>query len=351
MSFDDFPDHLTEPAAPRKDFSFNEDDDEGDEPEDSRDAIQDDEPEADDEQPEETIVPLHAEEEPAQAPVAQENPLAAAATRLLGEPAVANLVDIRSKNYGVKAPVGTQEGDRISRSWLNSMTQRQLFMAIGYPGHMLQGIFEFEHSLRQIRRWVDGSEAMPTIHRRLLTAEFLLERRTHNQRRRLPTRQEIQAGLDKLTSFVMISDLLGGFEKEHRDHPRFANESAEAPKPASLGPVAHDDLLKLKVERVGRSGNLPINPRLRGEGRPLGQKLLKPNTNCYNMSRKTKDPITGIPAVTPQQYMGLVNQAAELEQRYSVPYSVIKKDRSRPYSMDNFELIPSLELEKRRGRG
>lgn len=351
MSFDDFPDHLAQPAGPRKDFSFNEHDDEEEE-QDGGDEVQDDESEADDEQPEETIVPLHAEEAPAQAPAFEENPLAAAATRLLGEPAVATLIDIRAKNYGVKAPTGTQEGDRISRSWLNSMTQRQLFMAIGYPGHMLQGIFEFEHSLRQIRRWVDGSEAMPTIHRRLLTTEFLLERRTHNQRRRLPTRQEIQAGLDKLTSFVMISDLLGGFEKENNDHWRFDKEKHELPpSTAARGPAAHEDLIKLKVERTGRSSNLPINPRLRGEGRPLGQKLQKPSTNCYNMSRKTKDPITGIPAVTAIQYMGLINQAAELETRYGVPYSITKKDKTRPYSMDNFELIPSLELEKRRGRG
>lgn len=80
-----------------------------------------------------------------------------------------------------------------------------------------------------------------------------------------------------------------------------------------------------------------------GKGRPLGQKLLKPNSNCYKISAASALP-GGRRQLTPFEAMQLTNEGAELEARYDVYYMLRRKDMNKPWSMENFEHVPADQM-------
>lgn len=275
--------------------------------------------------------------------------LKAAAELALQDPALRRLNEISTERFKTKKPP-TEAGAKVTRPWLENLEQRHFFLAIGYPGSYLFRLMQNNASLGQIRAWVDGLETVPPLLRRILTLEHLLDRRTLANRRRMPTRRQIEDALRVMPAAAPVSEVLGGFENiDPRDLQR--HPPSNQLKEGTTGEVRQ----MLRVVRPGetapikprRGASLPLNPRLQGKGRPLGQRLHKPDPYCYTLSRKSMDDM-GVPRITPLEAMELINRVADLEQEFGVIYSLRKQDPNQPWMLSNIEFLPADELEKER---
>ena len=389
-SIDDFPDELlngpSTPTAPKKVFSLGDvDDDEEDE---VTLAQVDDSPAYDpDAEPEfaEDLPPA-----PAPAPARKE---AAAPTQLgateslatldmealLGElnlqdlaskivvdsdPALANAL-LYNRPAGAaasrKAPgSGTKygAGERVSRSWLESLSQRAFFLAIGYPATVLYSKLNREHSIAALKRLVDGVDRVDSKDRHILTLEALLERRTHTTRMRLPNKPQLAKQIAGLTARHRVSKILDGFDddQDYNDRYGFSNAATELQAKVDEVSVA-SGLTPIEGRRFApkqrAGGNLPLPSRMlgNGKGRQLGELLERPNSNCYKISRGSET-AGGLRQLTPLEAMELMNEGAELERRFGSFYMLRRKDTKKPWSTENSEHIPVEQaMMERRGDG
>lgn len=239
-------------------------------------------------------------------------------------------------------------GSRVSRGWLNSLTQRHFFLALSYPGLHLEKLLSGHANLAQIRLWVNGLETMPSALRHILMLEHLLDRRTMASREKMPTKNMIEKAMAALRDDDDVSSVLGGFEglslreRESTSSPQL-REGDMAGMQSLLG------LTQAPAERYGgrRGATLPLSRRGQGKGRPLGKRLLKPDSYCYNIARKSRDAQEN-PRITPQQAMELVNKAAEMERQYQTFYSLRRKDPRLPWTVANVDILPTEELERQR---
>lgn len=242
----------------------------------------------------------------------------------------------------------TEQASRVSRVWLNGLSQRHFFVALGYPGFHLAKLLEGFAGLPQIRIWVNGLESIPAVYRHMLMLEHLLDRRIMATRSKMPDRQTIDRALKALRPDDDVSELLGGFE----------GLTARERAATTTGQLREGDMegikeiLKIKpggdaplVTRRGMS--LPMSRRGQGKGRPLGKRLVKPDSYCYNISRKSCDS-TNTPTITPQMAMEYINQIADLERQYNCLYSLRRKDQRIGWRPDNIEMLPTSVLEEQR---
>lgn len=326
----------------KKNFVFGEaeDDDLPEEPESLEPEVEDPEPPAPPAEPVELDL----------GPAVDALELAAAAENVLNDPSLKAITEINQERFLSKA-ARPEEGARVTRSWLNSLTQRDFFLAIAYPGTHLLKLLEGMTSLGQIRAWVDGVEPVSDLVRRILTLEHLLDRRTLANRQRMPTRRQIEDAIRVMPRTGSVSEVLGGFEnipvRDLERHPQ-----SKQIQEGTVGEV--QELMRIvkpgeQAPQKARPGSsLPVNKRLLGQGRPLGQMLLKPDPYCYSLSKKSIDKL-GNRHITPQQAMELINKAAQLEQQYNVLYSIRRKNTLMPWSLNNIEFLPTEEVEREKG--
>lgn len=359
-SFDDFPEHLIakEEGKPARKTTFQfggEDEDDEDLPlagpaeqpetildEDGQPPPVDDTPTP---PPGSTVI-----EEETFAPRVDSASIAAAADLALSDPALLNITRLNEKRFLTKTK-RIEEQARVTRAWLNSLDQRDFFLAIAYPGVHLLKLLEGHTSLGQIRAWCNGLELIPDLLRRVLTIEHLLDRRTLSNRERMPSRHEIEQALMAMPKAADVSKVLGGFEGLSRRDEELHPPSKQV---HSTGVEAVSEMLRIVTPETPRKPGknrpgsaLPLSKRALGKGRPLGQRLLKPDSYCYSISRKSRDAL-GQPRITPQQAMALVNGSAELERRYNCFYSIRRKDMRMPWTVDNVEFLPTEQLERER---
>lgn len=276
--------------------------------------------------------------------------IAAAAEKALEDPAIRRINEISHERFLTKRP-RVDEASRISRSWLESLDQRSFFLALGYPGPHLIKLLDHAVSLGQVRAWVEGLEGCSAIMRKLLTLEHLLDRRTQANRQRMATRQQIEDALRIMPKTASVAEILGGFDnigpKDLARHPTSSQiKEGTAEEVRQLMRIVRPGEEASKARRVGSS--LPVNKRLLGQGRPLGQRLIKPDSYCYQLAKKSVDEM-GTPRMTPQQVMGLINQVADLENEFGVFYSIRRQDQKKPWCLTNIEFLPTEELERQRG--
>ncbi len=272
-----------------------------------------------------------------------------AAESVLDDPALKALTTISEERFKSHMPK-VADTARVTRGWLDGLDQRHFFLALGYPGHRLWKLLDGEvSSMGQLRAWVNGLETVPPLLRRILTLEHLLDRRTLTNRRRMPTRAQIQDGIRVLPRAAAISEILHGFDVSVRDDQRY-------PLEAETGTVTGvREILRIvkpgdDTAGKGRQGSsLPLSKRLQGQGKPLGYRLLKPSSYCYNISAKSENS-AGVRALTPQDAMELLNKAADLENQFGVYYSLRRPNTSKPWSFDNVEFIPTQQLDEERAR-
>lgn len=268
---------------------------------------------------------------------------------VLEDPALRTLTAISAERFKNHMPKAADSA-RVTRGWLDSLEQRHFFLALGYPGHRLWKLLGNNvSSMGQLRAWVNGLEQIPDLLRRLLTLEHLLDRRTLTNRRRMPTRAQIQEGIRVLPRAAAVSEILQGFDVSVRDEQRY-------PLEAETGTVdGVRDILRIvkpgdAIAERGRQGSsLPLSKRLQGQGKPLGYRLLKPSSYCYNISSKSENS-AGIRALTPQDAMHMLNKAADLEAQYGVYYSLRRINTTKPWGFDNVEYIPTQQLDEERAR-
>lgn len=278
--------------------------------------------------------------------------LRGAASNALEHPQVAALSKIAHERFYHQRPV-CEEGARVSRNWLNLLSQRDFFLAIGYPGFIINRMLDGLFSLATIRNWVDGVEPVPGDQRKILTLEHLLDRRTQSNRSKMPTRPQIEQALAKMPRTAAVSDVIGGFEAmtsaERQAHPRSPQLDKVAPDEVGellrvVKPGEEQDNVKA---RPGAS--LPLSKRSQGKGHPLGVDLLKPDSYCYTLSkRSSKGSPVGLARLSPHDVMNLLNKRAKLERQHGVYYSLRRSDPKLPWSADNVEFLPTSELERQR---
>lgn len=272
-----------------------------------------------------------------------------ASDAVLEDPALKTLTTISEERFRAKVP-RVPDAARVTRGWLDSLDQRHFFLALGYPGFKLWSLLQGEvSSMGQLRAWANGLETVPPLLRRILTLEHLLDRRTLTNRRRMPTRAQIQDAIRVLPRMAAISEILHGFEVSPKEEQRY-------PLDADTGTVESvRDIMRIvkpgeKASRVARQGSsLPMNKRLLGQGKPLGYKLLKPNSYCYNISSKSRGS-DGMPRLSAQDAMELLNKAADLELQHGVYYSLRRPNTTLPWSLTNVEFLPTEELDAQRAQ-
>lgn len=357
-NYDDFPEALipkAESKPKRKTFSFGDDEDDGSDNQ-PLSAAQEPERAAEDDEPPAEIPDLPTASEPpvearylappvSKEPVLDRLLLQTAALNVLDDPALRRITEINQSRFSRASSAGN-EFSRVTRGWLNGLDQRDFFLALAYPGHHLASLLNGHATLRQIRMWVNGLEGCPDILRRLLTVEHLLDRRTLNNRERMPTRQQIEQALRAMPKAGDVAEVLGGFDSARPASDEIDLQPLETTEEIAshLRIVSPDD----HVANERRQGSsLPVNPRLRGKGRPLGQRLLKPNSYCYNLSKKSIDG-SGVAQISVEQAVNLINKVADLENQYGIHYSLRRKDRNSPWTLNNIEFLPSEELERQR---
>lgn len=281
--------------------------------------------------------------------------MAKAAERSLKNKSVAALAKIANDRFYKERPPA-DENSRVTRGWLSSLNQREFFLAIGYPGRVLYRKLDGQHSLPEIRQWVDGYQIMPHMQRKVLTLEHLLDRRTLSNRAHMPRREQIEAALAKMPRTTAVSAVLGGFQYAER----FATEDRPTPtegKPDEVTIGEVESLLRVvkpgeaALHGIRPGSKLPLSKRSQGKGRPLGGMLQKPDSYCYTISKRSVDKVTGKPRIKPHEVMVAINRAAELESRYKVYYSLRRRDPTMPWAPDNIEVLPTEELERQRGQG
>lgn len=344
MSFDDFPDQLKKsleqqnnadaPAQRRKSFQLGtasdareegyeeEDDDQADE---EQDDLPEEEPALEplDEQPETPALQLGMPE-PAPELILQ---LCESSEPL--HPALRNLQITSSKRYG-KVMGPSAQTTKITRQWFDALEQRHFFLALGMPGHALNDTLDRHVAIEVIESWVMGKQEMPWAVRRILTLENLMARRSEWNRKRMPSRAEMEEAIAKLPHNANVAAILGGFEKIAGTKGVYLTQPEEK--------------VKGLLARVEGPGNNPSHLAAGKRTRAIGVGLEKPNSYCYTLSRKSIDESTGLPRMTPRQVMTAVNRAAALERRYNVPYSIRRKDSQLPYTTENLEFVPTEEL-------
>lgn len=241
-------------------------------------------------------------------------------------------------------------GERVSRAWLETLPQRSFFLALGYPAQELYQRLGKEHTITGIKKMVDGVDRIDAKDRKILMLEHLLERRTHSTRSRLPNKTELLKVLSSVTQYQRISHLLEGFDNDEEYNERYGFNSANSLAREAADQTARNSGLDMRstvtrkyMPKQRPGANLPIPSRLMGKGRPLGQKLLKPNSNCYKISAASALP-GGRRQLTPFEAMQLTNEGAELEARYDVYYMLRRKDMNKPWSMENFEHVPADQM-------
>lgn len=360
-SIDDFPEHLIPPEqgkSPRKTgFQFG-DDDEDDLPLNPA-----------EETPEEPVLPDEEEREVDDSPTPPEGStvlaeetfapridsasLAVAADSVLQDPALKTITQINEQRF-LKKPKRIEEQARVTRAWLNSLEQRDFFLAIAYPGVHLHRLLDGHASLGQIRAWCNGLEGVPELLRRVLTLEHLLDRRTLSNRDKMPSRHQIEQALSVMPRTADVSKVLGGFEglsfRDEQQHPQSKQiHTTGVEQVSEMLRIVEPGSPPRKAGPKRPGSALPISKRLLGKGRPLGQRLLKPDAYCYSISTKSRDTL-GQPRITPQQVMDLINGMADLERQYNCIYSMRRKDMSLPWCIGNVEFLPTEELERERDR-
>lgn len=242
----------------------------------------------------------------------------------------------------------TEKTSRVSRTWLQSLSQRHFFIALGYPGFHLAKLLEGFAGLFQVRIWVNGLESIPPEYRQILMLEHLLDRRIMATRNKMPDRQTIDRALKALRPEDDVSAVLGGFD----------GLTARERQATSTGQLRDGDLEGIKeILKISpgsdsppatrRGMTLPMSKRGQGKGRPLGKRLLKPDSYCYNISRKSCD-ATNRPTISPQMAMEIINQLADLEKQFGCLYSLRRKDQRINWRPDNIEMLPTEELEAQR---
>lgn len=253
---------------------------------------------------------------------------------------------------GLRGTGGTSygNGERVSRTWLEGLNQRAFFLALGYPAQELYQRMGKEHTITGIKKMVDGVDRIDPKDRKILMLEHLLERRTHSTRSRLPNKADLTRLILSVTPYQRISHLLEGFDNDEEYNERYGFNSSQAlareaadmtARQSGLDPRSHATKKYMPKKRVG--ANLPIPQRLMGKGRALGEKLIKPNSNCYKISAASALP-GGKRQLTPGDVMELTNEGAELEARYGTYYMLRRKDMNKPWSLENFEHIPADQL-------
>lgn len=354
-NIDDFPDLLLPSNGGKvKDFSFG-----GDEEEESDDGLEegyrgtDEGEEEEEQQPEILPTPVADLDNLGGMMQRQEKDaldfLQAAADRALQDPAIAALAAVSSERFKTERP-RADERSRVTRGWLQSLNQREFFIAIGYPGHVLHRLLDGGAALEEIREWVNGTKRIPTELRKILMLEHMLDRRTVANRAYMPSREKIEAALAKLLSVTRVSDVIGGFEGcGGLRGPAATEEQVEAAKEVADSLVIVRPDGSSPAARSRRPGSsLPPNQRVLGKGRALGERLSKPSTYCYTISKRSTDKSTGVPRLSPREVMDFVNRAADLEVRYGVYYSMRRRDSMLPWSRNNIELLPTEQLEAER---
>lgn len=276
--------------------------------------------------------------------------LQAAAELAMKDPALQRISAIGQERFLTKKP-RIEANAKVTRGWLESLDQRNFFLAIGYPGNKLHQMLDLNASLGQIRSWVDGLELIPPLLRRVLMLEHILDRRTAANRLLMPSRQQIEDALRVMPKTGSVSEVLGGFD---HINPRDLLRHPTSPqiREGTTGEVRQ----LISVVRPGqkaadkpRQGSaLPLNARLRGRGRQLGVRLLKANPYCYSISKKSLDEM-GVPRISIQQAIDLVNKCADLEVEFGELYSMRRRDTKQPWMVSNIEFLPTAELERQRG--
>lgn len=270
----------------------------------------------------------------------------------LEDPAVAALARLAGNRFASPIARNLEENARVTRGWLKALDQRSFFLAVGYPGHRLVQILEERYSLLQLRQWVDGLDTVPADVHHILMLENLLERRNHTVRAKMPTRLQIEQALASMPAVAPVSKVIGGFEACDRmpqqGYERGSQILTQAPAEVAelLKVVRPDQVSSGTASRPG--ANLPTSRRAKGQGRPMGVNLLKPDSYCYTLSKRSVDHTTGHPRITPQGFMAIMNKAAELERRWNVYYSIRRKDMAKPWSPDNVELLPTKQVQDSR---
>lgn len=276
------------------------------------------------------------------------NDWANTAQEALLDPSVKALSTISNERFYRDKPTA-DENSRVTRGWLVSLDQRDFFLAVGYPGFQLYRMLEGMVSLSTLRSWCDGLELVPGELRKILMLEHLLERRTQSTRDKMPRREQIEAAFQQMPKLASVAAVLGGFENMT---PREAQANSY-----QLRDVAPQEVATLlRVVKPGdrsdtgkrTASTLPASRRSEGVGRPLGKRLLKPDSYCYTLSKRSTDKRTGIPRMTPKDVMALINQVADLEVRYKTYYSMRRRDTRDPWSKDNVEMLPQVELDRER---
>lgn len=358
---DDFPEHLLPRNEGKKIKAFtfggdDEDEDDMDEAPEPSGLTQDEDPEPEPEQDEPTnsLQP----EQPAEPSEAVKemmgeidlDTITKAASHALEDPSVAALSKITQERFYRERPIA-DENARVTRGWLCTLSQRDFFLAIGYPGFVLHRLLEGKYSLAQIRNWVDGVQVIQPELRRILMLEHLLERRTQSSRDKMPKRDQIELAMSRMPALAAVSAVVGGFEQIQQAEEQQLSRGTQV---SSTAPEAISEIIRVvkpgeRTKGTRRPGsNLPLSKRSQGKGRPLGGILLKPDSYCYTISKRSLNKNTGLPRITPQEVMDLVNKSAELESRYRTYYSLRRRDTNLPWCAENIELLPTEELERQR---
>lgn len=278
--------------------------------------------------------------------------LTKAASHALEDPSVAALSRITQERFYRDRPIA-DENARVTRGWLSSLNQREFFLAVGYPGFILHRLLEGKYSLMQIRNWVDGIQVIQPELRRILMLEHLLERRTQSSRDKMPKRDQIELAISRMPALAAVSAVVGGFEQVQQSDEK---ELSRGTQMGDSAPESVSEILRVvkpgeRAKGTRRPGsNLPLSKRAQGKGRPLGGLLVKPDSYCYTISKRSVNKSTGMPRISPQEVMDLVNKAADLESRYRTYYSLRRRDTNLPWSAENIELLPTEELERQRSQ-
>lgn len=270
--------------------------------------------------------------------------MAARAASILPELSNVTAIDFSRRAAEPKKPAPKQttkrgrkpKGERVTRVWLDSLSQRQLFVAINMPVSRILRVLDGHVTVKEILGWMDEGQDMGWEYRTILTLYHLLDRRSQYTKNRLPERPELEAKVNKLPIDLKISQLLGDTNRDVVKVSRYGAQQL----------ALRQEQIANQLQVVAPKGDLrPRSNNIAGVGigrrsRPLGEPISKPNSYCYKVSKASVDENGNI-GLEPHEVMQLLNRAADMERRYGVAYTLTRRDRNKAWGPDNISLKPS----------